>query len=258
MVKFMDEIWAVFKVMLDPLFIIFILLLVSLAVFLTNCKKKSDSLIIVLCLVFVYGMGIAPVSDYLCYYLEKDYINERVAGFKKNLDAIVVLGHGTNEIKSMKETFNTDFGTLRVVHAVTIYNKSGARYFVCAGKGTGDVSEAQTMAKLAEILGVPKDKIRIEPKSKNTSDHAGAVKKMLGDSKMNIGLVTSAFHMKRSERNLKNILIISNRCPLIIYIHRQPANVVMQLYASVTRALQNVYSDQEKSLLNYGSIKIIK
>ena len=224
----MDEIWAIFKLMLDPLFIIFILLLVSLAVFLTNCKKKSDSLIIVLCLVVVYGMGIAPVSDYLCYYLEKDYINQRVAGFKNNLDAIVVLGHGTNEIKSMKETFNTDFGTIRVVHAVTIYNKYGARYFVCAGKGKGDVSEAQTMAKLAEVLGVPKDKIRIEPKSKNTSENAGAVKKMLGDSKINIGLVTSAFHMKRSEREFHKYF--DNVTPLPAhYLYSSPTgNVVMR------------------------------
>ena len=224
----MDEIWAVFKVMLDPLFIIFILLLVSLAVFLTNCKKKSDSLIIVLCLVFVYGMGIAPVSNYLCYYLEKDYINERVAGFKKNLDAIVVLGHGTKEIKSMKETFNTDFGTLRLLHAVAVYNKTGAKYFVCSGKGSGRASEAEVMARLAEKLGVPKEKIRIEPNSKNTGENASELNKMFVNKNISIGLVTSAFHMKRSEHEFKKYF--NNVLPLPAhYLYSSPGgNVVIR------------------------------
>ena len=225
----MKEIWLILKAMLDPFFIIFILVFFSLVVFLVNHKKKTDALIILLCLIFVYGMGIAPMSDYLCYYLEKDYIHERVAGLKNNLDAIVVLGHGTTEIKSMKETFNSDYGALRTVHAVTVYNKNGARYFVCVGKGRGEVSEAQAMAKLAETLGVPKDKIKIGPKSTNTSENAVEAKKILGDRRMKIGLVTSAFHMKRSEKEFKKHF--DNVVPLPAhYLYASPTgNVIVRL-----------------------------
>jgi uncharacterized SAM-binding protein YcdF (DUF218 family) len=199
----MNEIWAVFKAILDPLFIIYVLLLVSFVIFYKNIKKKSDSLILLLCLILLYGVSIAPVSNYLCYYLEKDYIHPKTTGLKNGWDVLVVLGNGTKEIKSIKETFSSDFGTLRLVHAATVYHKAGARYFVCTGKGEGDVSEAQAMAKLAEALGVPKEKIKIEAKSENTAENALEVKKILEDKKTRIGLVTSAFHMKRSEEEFK-------------------------------------------------------
>lgn len=199
----MNEIWAVFEAILDPLFIVFVLLLISLVVFLLNCKKKSDSLIIVLCIILTYGMSIAPMSNYLCLYLEKDYIKNTSDGVNKNIDAIVVLGGGTKEIKSLKETYSSESGYLRVLHAVEVYNKIQPAYFVCTGKGEGNVSEAQTLAKLAEALGVPKEKTRMESNATNTGENASEVNKIFGSRKVNIGLVTSAFHMKRSEREFK-------------------------------------------------------
>jgi uncharacterized SAM-binding protein YcdF (DUF218 family) len=199
----MNEISAVFKAILDPLFIVFVLLLISLVVFLINCKKKGDSLIIVLCIILIYGISIAPVSNYLCLYLEKDYIKKTTDDVHKNIDAIVVLGNGTKEIKSIGETFSNAGGYLRLLHAVEEYNKTQPAYFVCAGKGEGDVSEAQIFAKLAEALGVPKEKIRMESSSRNTGENAVEVNKIFGSRKVHIGLVTSAFHMKRSEREFK-------------------------------------------------------
>jgi uncharacterized SAM-binding protein YcdF (DUF218 family) len=224
----MDEIWAVFKAMLDPLFIVFVLLLVSLVIFLMNCKKKSDSLMIVLCLIFVYGMGIAPVSNYLGYYLEKDYIHNKSAGSKINIDAIVVLGHGTKEIKSLKETFSSDIGTLRLMRAVEVYHQRGSRYFVCSGKGSGRASEAEVMARLAEKLGVPKEKIRIEPNSKNTGENASELNKMFVNKNITIGLITSAFHMKRSEHEFKKYF--NNVLPMPAhYLYSSPGgNVVIR------------------------------
>lgn len=225
----MNEVWAVLKAILDPLFIIFILLLASTVIFWKNCKKKSDALIMVLGVILVYGTGIAPVSNYLCYHLEKDYIHHQSAGLKNGPDALVVLGNGTKEIKSIQETFSSDFGTLRLVHAATVYHQAGARYFVCAGKGEGDVSEAQAMAKLAESLGVPKDKIRIEAKSENTAENALEVKKILGDKKMHIGLVTSAFHMKRSEEEFKKYFDHVTPLPAH-YLYASPSDNVVIRY----------------------------
>ena len=224
----MNEIWAVMKAVLDPLFIIFVLLFTSFVIFYKNTKKKSDLLILLLCVVLLYGVSIAPVSNYLCYYLEKDYISHHHTELKNNIDAIVVLGNGTKDIKSLKETFNSSMGNLRIIHAVEVYNKTGARYFICSGKGEGNVSEAEAMAKLAETFGVPKDKIRTESKSVNTSENAREVNKMIENKKMNIGLVTSAFHMKRSEREFKKYF--DNVMPLPAhYLYESPKkNVVIR------------------------------
>jgi uncharacterized SAM-binding protein YcdF (DUF218 family) len=216
----MEEVYTILKGFLDPLFIVFVLLFISFILFLLNCKKKSGALILLLSIVLIYGASIAPVSNYLCYYLEKDYINNPTAG-DKNIDAIVVLGSGTKEINAFKNTFNTEIESLRLLHAVVVYNKTGAKYFVCSGKGDGKTSEAEVMARLAGKLGVPKEKIRIESNSKNTGENAAEVNKMFVNKNINIGLVTSAFHMKRSEREFKKYF--NNVLPLPAhYLYSSP------------------------------------
>jgi len=216
----MEEVYTILKGFMDPLFIMFVLLFISFFLFWFNCKKKNGALILLLSIVLIYGASIAPVANYLCYYLEKDYINNPTAG-GKNIDAIVVLGSGTKDINALKNTFNTGIESLRLLHAVVVYNKTGAKYFVCSGKGYGKVSEAEAMARLAEKLGVPKEKIRIEPNSKNTRENAGEVNKMFGNKNVSIGLVTSAFHMKRSEREFKKYF--NNVVPLPAhYLYSSP------------------------------------
>ena len=216
----MEEVYAILKGFLDPLFIVLVLLVISFFLFWLNCKKKNGALILLLSIVLIYGASIAPVANYLCYYLEKDYINNPTAG-GKNIDAIVVLGSGTKDINALKNTFNTGIESLRLLHAVVVYNKTGAKSFVCSGKGYGKVSEAEAMARLAEKLGVPKEKIRIEPNSKNTGENAIEVNKIFVNKNINIGLVTSAFHMKRSERKFKKYF--NNVVPLPAhYLYSSP------------------------------------
>jgi uncharacterized SAM-binding protein YcdF (DUF218 family) len=198
----MEEIYTIFKVFLDPLFIVFVLLIISLFLFFLNCKKKNGALILLLSIVLIYGASIAPVANYLCYYLEKDYLSKPAAE-AKNVDVIVVLGCGTKNINALKNTSNTAIESLRLLHSVVVYNRTGARYFVCSGKGSDKTSQAEAMASLAEKLGVPKEKIRIESNSKNTGENAAEVGKIFANKNINIGLVTSAFHMKRSEQEFK-------------------------------------------------------
>ena len=216
----MEEINTILKGFFDPLFIVFVLLFISFILFLLNCKKKDGALILLLSIVLIYGASIAPVANYLCYYLEKDYINNPITG-DRNIDAIVVLGNGTKDINALKNTFNADMGSLRLLHAVVVYNKTGAKYFVCSGKGDGKISEAEVMARLAGKLGVPKEKIRMESNSKNTGENAAEVNKMFVNKNINVGLVTSAFHMKRSEREFKKYF--NNVVPLPAhYLYSSP------------------------------------
>jgi uncharacterized SAM-binding protein YcdF (DUF218 family) len=223
----MEEVYTIFKGFLDPIFIVFILLFISFVLFWFNGKKKNGALILLLSIVLIYGASIAPVANYLCYYLEKDYINNPTAPDKK-IDAIVVLGGGTKNINALKNTFNTGIESLRLLHAVVVYNKTGAKYFVCSGKGSGRASEAEVMARLAEKLGVPKEKIKIEPNSKNTGENASELNKMFVNKNISIGLVTSAFHMKRSEHEFKKYF--NNVLPLPAhYLYSSPGgNVVIR------------------------------
>ncbi|HOW56730.1 MAG TPA: YdcF family protein [Smithellaceae bacterium] len=198
----MNALYVTLKSMVDPVFIIFVLLIIALVLCLIEAKRKTGVLVLFFAVVLLYGAGIAPAAQYLSYYLEKDYINNPVAT-DKNPDIIVVLGGGTLDISAMKKTFPNDATAARLLHALEIYHKKGAKYLVCSGKGNSNISEAEVMARIAEKLGVPKEKIRIEARSHNTWEHAVEFNKMFADKKLVIGLVTSGYHMKRSEKEFK-------------------------------------------------------
>jgi uncharacterized SAM-binding protein YcdF (DUF218 family) len=198
----MEEVYTVFKGLLDPVFIVFVLLLAAFFVCMAGSKKKTGALILLLSIVLLYGVSIFPVANYLCYYLEKDYINNPSTE-DKNIDVIVVLSGGSKDINALKNTFPTERTTVRVLHAVEVYHTNGSKYFVCSGKGTGKISEAEVMAKLAEKLGVPKEKIRTNAKATNTWENAAELNRMFINKNISVGIVTSAYHMKRSEREFK-------------------------------------------------------
>ncbi len=198
----MEDLYIIFKGFLDPVFIVFVLLLIAFFACVAASKKKTGALILLLSIVLLYGASIFPTANFLCYYLEKDYINNPTAE-DKNIDVIVVLGHAVKDINTLKNTFPTERTAVRVLHAIEVYNKNGAKYFVCSGKGTGKISEAAAMARLAEKLGVPKEKIKIEDKSMNTWQNAAELNKMFANKNISVGIVTSAYHMKRTQREFK-------------------------------------------------------
>jgi uncharacterized SAM-binding protein YcdF (DUF218 family) len=233
----MEYVYIIFKGFIDPVFIAILLLLIAFFIYLIGGKKKSGTLVLFLSIVLLYGASIFPVANYLCYYLEKDYINNSSI-LEQNTDVIVVLGGGSKDINALKNTFLTEITTVRILHAVEVYNKNGAKYFVCSGKGTGKISEAVVMARLAEKLGVPKEKIRIEDKSMNTWQNAAELNKMFANKNISIGLVTSAFHLKRAEKEFKKYF--NNVVPL-------PANYH---YASAAENIIVKYAPQTQSLFN--------
>jgi uncharacterized SAM-binding protein YcdF (DUF218 family) len=224
----MDEVYAVFKGFLDPLFIVFVLFFIAFIILFLNCRKKSDTLILLLSIVLIYGAGIQPVSNYLSYELEKDYINSRSVKDKNPLDVIVALSGSSYDIHTLNKTFPGEITTVRLVHAVQMYKDYKAQYLVCSGKGDSKISNAELMAQMAEELGVPRDKIRVEAKSENTYQNAVEFNKMFGNKNIKIGLVTSAFHMKRSEREFKKYF--NNVLPLPAhYLYSSPkGNVVIR------------------------------
>jgi len=225
----------IFKGLVDPVFIIILLLLIAFFICLIGGKKKSGVLVLFLSIVLLYGASIFPVANYLCYYLEKDYIKSQ-SDARQNIDVLVVLGGGAHDINSLNNTFSSEVTSARLLSAVEVYNKKGAKYFVCMGKGSGKITEAEVMTRLAEKLGIPKEKIRMEAKSINTWDSAVELNQMFANKNISIGLVTSASHLKRAEKEFKKYF--NNVVPLPAdYYYASSAENIFVKYAPQTRSL---------------------
>ena len=84
-----------------------------------------------------------------------------------------------------------------------VFRESGAAHLLCAGKGIGRTSEGDVMAAAAERIGVPRGKILADPLSENTRGHAVEADRRFVDKTIRIGLVTSAYHLKRSETEFR-------------------------------------------------------
>jgi uncharacterized SAM-binding protein YcdF (DUF218 family) len=230
----MDDLYTICKGFTDPVFIIFILLVVALILCFIGSKKKNGVFILGLAILLLYGLSVVPVANYLAYYLEKDYFHELAV--KKPIDVIVVLGGGAHDIQALNNTSPSESSAARLLHGVEIFNKYGAKYLICAGKGAGRMSEGEVMAQMALSLGVPKEKIRIDSKSNNTWEHAVELNKMFTNKNIQVGVVTSGYHMKRSEREFKKYF--SNVVPLpASYSYSSPTEKDMLKYIPQTAAL---------------------
>lgn len=234
----MEQLYNICKSFVDPIFIIFILLLISFIICLASSRKKGGVLLLLLTIVLLYGFSIEPVSNYLSYKLEKDYIAVRPTEEKTTLDVVVVLAGGSYAIHALGKTFPCDATTGRLTHAVRMYQEHNAKYLVCSGKGNGKISEAELMAQMAEAFGIPKARIRIESKSANTYEHAAEFNKMFIDKDIKIGLVTSAYHMKRSEKvfrkYFRNVLPLSSS-----YLYQSPVGTSAVRYIPQSQWLSN-------------------
>lgn len=232
----MDAFYDFCKGFVDPVFIVFVLLMAALIICFISSKKKDGVLILGLAVLLLYGGSIVPVANYLAYSLEKEYFQTSYPG-KEGVDVIVVLGGGANNIAFLNKTYATEASAARLLHAVEVFHKHGAKYIVCAGKGSARVPEGEIMAHMASTLGVPKEKILIDAKSNNTWEHAVELNKIFTDKNIRVGVVTSAYHMKRSEREFKKYF--KNVVPLpASYLYSSPAEKNMRKYIPQTAALQ--------------------
>jgi len=197
----MDPLYTFAKSLIDPAAIVFVLLAAGTLASLTR-KKRRVTLFLTPALVFLYVLSIAPVSGALCRWLEQDYAAGSPAQAGR-FDVVVVLGGGVVEPGETGETLPSTTTSARLLRAVQVFRESGAAHLLCAGKGIGRASEGDVMAAAAERLGIPREKILVDPLSENTRGHAAEADRRFADKSTRIGLVTSAYHLKRSEREFR-------------------------------------------------------
>jgi uncharacterized SAM-binding protein YcdF (DUF218 family) len=111
---------------------------------------------------------------------------------------IVVLGGGHVSDPRLPANSQISAGALgRVVEGVRLYQTiPGSKLLLSGGAFFDPVPEAEVMARIAVLLGVKPQDIRLETDSRDTTDEAEIIAKMIGREKFI--LVTAAVHMPRS------------------------------------------------------------
>jgi len=116
-------------------------------------------------------------------------------------DCILILGGGIQSHIPPRPTVEVDdAGGDRVFYGAHLYRQGKAPVVLCTGGASSALRpEAEDMAELLEMLGVPKEAIVKETKALNTRQHAENLRSLFRDRGFkHILLVTSAMHIPRS------------------------------------------------------------
>ena len=187
--------------------IVWILLLLVVSIFLLRKRRKQllarvgwYSLVAGTAILFLLSLG--PVSNSLIYLLERQYPPPSQETISK-VDVVVVLGGGVLPSGGLRPTAEPSGPTYsRVVNGVGYFQRSGAQYLIVSGGAgpSGGETNAEVMKRLAIQLGVPTDRITMEPRASTTWEHPEEVAKLIQEPRdtVIVGIVTSALHMKRS------------------------------------------------------------
>jgi uncharacterized SAM-binding protein YcdF (DUF218 family) len=143
-------------------------------------------------------------ADFLMGTLEDGY-PPKALSVAAEADAIVLMGGAIRGDTHMGTLGDMNQQADRLIHALALYKAGKAPRLVVTGGGApGTRSEAEIMLDLLVLMGVPPRAILLEDKSRNTHQNAVHTAQMLENLGINkILLVTSAFHMRRSEALFK-------------------------------------------------------
>jgi uncharacterized SAM-binding protein YcdF (DUF218 family) len=149
----------------------------------------------------VYAVSVPAIPVAITAWIEHRYpVLDIAAGERSPDNVIIVLTSGW--LRSTPSGFEQKIGEAgweRTVAAVALWRKTGGRLlFTGAPAPDGRDSAAAAMARWARALGVPEDALLAEPASLNTRENLLYSKKLLGEGRHTLWLVTSAIHMPRS------------------------------------------------------------
>lgn len=162
-------------------------------------RGRRDAIVFVCFAVFIiYASALPWLPQALASPLEEG-LQPHVRMANARAPALIVVlsgGYSPNLTRQPWDEMNesTLRRTLEGVRLAKLYPQ--ATLWLSGGDGRAEAKAAVSMARLAQQLGIPSTRIRIEADSLDTHDQALALAKAVGDTPML--LVTSAFHMRRS------------------------------------------------------------
>ena len=201
----MSFIYSLLLKFLYPTSLCLVLLLAAAAL---QKRKVASRICFWLAVAVLLICGNGWVDSALARHLERQYppltsqpstLNPQPSG----ADCILVLGGGTLAKIPPRPTVEVSEAGDRVLYAAHLYRQGKAPRVICTGNvGTGGVAphpEAEDMAELLEMVGVPANAIILETNASNTHQHAKNLYALLRERQFHrVLLVTSAMHMPRS------------------------------------------------------------
>lgn len=182
--------------LLSPLSISLLVLAIALVVLWFTPRQRLGKLLATAGLLLLASVGYGWLGGPAVRALEADFppMTAPPAGIKW----VVVLGGGAWSKPDLPIIWRANPLTLaRAVEGVRLHRRlPGAKLVVSGGAVYGSGGEAETMAALAEELGVPRDQIILDAASPDTESQARAMRALLKDEPCI--LVTSALHMRRA------------------------------------------------------------
>ncbi|MFC1793567.1 YdcF family protein [Planctomycetota bacterium] len=145
---------------------------------------------------------------------------------------MVVLGAGYHPSGGFRKSAEpSGLAYERVFGGVKAFKNSRARALAFCEGWRDDARESGTevMKAFAIDLGVQEDKIITEDKSQNTMENTTELKRLLAPKEQrNIGLVTSAWHMPRSERVFRQVFTMDTIVPIPVGYRYTPSKRCME------------------------------
>jgi uncharacterized SAM-binding protein YcdF (DUF218 family) len=161
--------------------------------------KRCAILSVLLAVGLLWVSSTAVCADFILGSLENKYPPVVVEDLPV-ADAIVILGGMTRGV--VPGTGSSDLGGSvdRLFQGAKLYRTKKAPFVILAGGGVpGHVSEAELMAEVLAVLGVPRNAMLLESRSRNTYQNGVNILPILQAQGLDrVLLVTSASHMKRA------------------------------------------------------------
>lgn len=179
-------------------------LLLGLALWIGR-RSNWQTRIIAIALALLWLGGNRMVAMRLSRSLEWRYLpDSTLSSSDIRADVIVVLGGGTRAHAFPRPTTELNEAGDRLLYAAQLYRQGVAsRILLTGGKpallGSATVSEAESMADILSIIGIPREALWLETASHNTYENAVGTKAILEkEGVKSVILVTSATHMPRA------------------------------------------------------------
>lgn len=174
--------------------------LLLLALWLCFKRSRRAFIPILLSLVILVTAGNTQVSNKLIASLERQYLPQENI---PRVEAIVVLGGATRNNEPPRILPDMSDRGDRLLYGAKLYQDGIAAKIILSGGRIqwygAESSEAESMATIMELMGVPRSAMILESRSLNTHENAVFTKKIMTRQGIGrIALVTSATHMPRS------------------------------------------------------------
>lgn len=176
------------------------IMLMLIGLLIARKRRKTGKALVVAGLAILYLLSLDPVANLLLRPLEN--VAPPLQQLPAAVDAVVVPGGGSVDLAPFgaPSVPNAETWT-RLVKGVEIARKLNVPLVLTGGNGepfATRLNDAEVMAAAAFGLGIPREQVIVETRSRNTLENSHAVRTVVKGNR--IILATSAYYMKRAVR----------------------------------------------------------